>query len=79
MLNQKIKEKFDEIDKISNEITKQNSYKTKDLDSINETYNTYNNSLNRQIKFMKNEQRYEKKNNKNNLKTYFIHDNNNFE
>ncbi len=61
MLNQKIKEKFDEIDKISNEITKQNSYKTKDLDSINETYNTYNNSLNRQIKFMKNEQRYEKK------------------
>ena len=79
MLNQKIKEKFDEIDKISNEITKQNSYKTKDLDSINETYNTYNNSLNRQIKFMKNEQRYEKKNNKNNLKTYFINDNNNFE
>ena len=78
MLNQKIKEKFDEIDKISNEITKQNSYKTKDLDSINETYNTYNNSLNRQIKFMKNEQRYEKKNNKNNLKTYFINDNNNF-
>ena len=61
MLNQKIKEKFDEIDKISNEITKQSSYKTKDLDSINETYNTYNNSLNRQIKFMKNEQRYEKK------------------
>ena len=78
MLNQKIKEKSDEIDKISNEITKQNSYKTKDLDSINETYNTYNNSLNRQIKFMKNEQRYEKKNNKNNLKTYFINDNNNF-
>ena len=60
-MDQKIKEKFDEIDKISNEITKQNSYKTKDLDSINETYNTYNNSLNRQIKFMKNEQRYEKK------------------
>lgn len=77
MLNQKIKEKFEEIDKISNEITKQNSVKTKDFDSIYENNNTYNNSLNLQRKLIKKEQHIEKINKKNNLKTYYINNNNN--
>ena len=74
MLNQKIKEKFDEIDKISNEITKQNSVKTKDFDSIYESNNTYNNSLNLQRKNKK-KQYVENINKKNNLKTYYINNN----
>ena len=76
MLNQKIKEKFDEIDKISNEITKQNSVKTKDFDSIYEGNNTYNNSLNIQRKLFKKEQHVQNINKKNNLKTYYIDNNN---
>ena len=76
MLNQKIKEKFDEIDKISNEITKQNSVKTKDFVSIYERNNTYNNSLNIQRKLFKKEQHVQNINNKNNLKTYYIDNNN---
>ena len=76
MLNQKIKEKFDEIDKISNEITKQNSIKTKDFDSIYEGNNTYNNSLNIQRKLFKKEQHVQNINKKNNLKTYYIDNNN---
>ena len=75
MLNQKIKEKFDEIDKISNEITKQNSIKTKDYDSIYESYNTYNNSLNIQSKLMQKKKHVDNINNKNNLKTYYINNN----
>ena len=76
MLNQKIKEKFDEIDKISNEITKQNSVKTKNFDSIYEGNNTYNNSLNIQRKLFKKEQHVQNTNKKNNLKTYYIDNNN---
>lgn len=76
MLNQKIKEKFDEIDKISNEITKQNSVKTKDFDSIYEGNNTYNNSLNIQRKLFKKKQHVQNINKKNNLKTYYIDNNN---
>ena len=76
MLNQKIKEKFDEIDKISNEITKQNSVKTKDFDSLYEGNNTYNNSLNIQRKLFKKEQHVQNINKKNNLKTYYIDNNN---
>ena len=76
MLNQKIKEKFDEIDKISNEITKQNSVKTKNFDSIYEGNNTYNNSLNIQRKLFKKEQHVQNINKKNNLKTYYIDNNN---
>ena len=78
MLNQKIKEKFDEIDKISNEITKQNSVKIKDFDSIYENNNTYNNSLNIQRKLIKkgkNVENINRKNKKNNLKTYYINNN----
>ena len=76
MLNQKIKEKFDEIDKISNEITKQNSVKTKNFDSIYEGNNTYNNSLNIQRKLFKKKQHVQNINKKNNLKTYYIDNNN---
>ena len=48
-MNQKLKEKFemfDDIDKLSNENTKQTSYKTKDINTINEAVN---NSINHTI------------------------------
>ena len=49
MMNQKLKEKFemfDDIDKLSNDNTKQTSYKTKDINTINEAVN---NSINHTI------------------------------
>jgi hypothetical protein len=62
MLNSRLNDKlniFDEIDKISKEITKQNSFKTTHYNSL---YDTNNNSLNQQFNFA-NTQQYLNNNN----------------
>lgn len=62
MLNSRLNDKlniFDEIDKISNEITKQNSFKTTYYNSL---YEANNNSLNQQFSFA-NTERYLNNNN----------------